>query len=126
MLAVHAASAPGAMAELIGVVGGELQRLADEGPTPAEVARSKAQLRSGLLMSLESSSARAEQMARQLALYGRILPTEELIQNVSDVTAQGIAEFAAGLAAGRPSVAVVGAGRKSRDIALRVERLIGA
>lgn len=126
MLAVHAASAPGAMAELIGVVGGELQRLADEGPTPAEVARSKAQLRSGLLMSLESSSARAEQMARQLVLYERILPTEELIQNVSDVTAQGIAEFAAGLAAGRPSVAVVGAGRKSRDIALRVERLIGA
>ena len=126
MLAVHAATAPNAIPELIGVVGGELQRLADDGPAPAEVARSKAQLRAGLLMSLESSAARAEQMARQLVLHGRILSAEELIQNVSDVTAQGIAEFAAGLTAGRPSVAVVGAGRKSRDIALRVERLIGA
>jgi predicted Zn-dependent peptidase len=125
MLAIHAATAPNSIAELIGVVESELQRLAEDGPTPAEVARAKAQLRAGLLMSLESSSARAEQMARQLVLYGRILTAEELIQNVCDVTAQGIAQFAAALMAGRPSVAVVGAGRKSRDIALRVERLIG-
>jgi predicted Zn-dependent peptidase len=126
MLAVHAASAPKAMAELIGVVGTELQRLAEDGPTPAEIARSKAQLKAGLLMSLESSSARAEQMARHLILFGRIIPVEELIQNVADVSAQRVAEFAGRLAAGRPSVALVGAGRRSRDIALRVERLIGA
>jgi predicted Zn-dependent peptidase len=126
MLAIHAASAPKAMAELIAVVGEELQRIADEGPMPAEIARSKAQLRAGLLMSLESSSARAEQMARQLVLYGRILPTEELMQSVADVSAEGVAEFAAGLVSGRPSVALVGAGRKSREIARQVERLIGA
>jgi hypothetical protein len=65
-------------------------------------------------------------MARQLVLYGRILPTEELMQSVADVSADGIAEFAARLVAGRPSVALVGAGRKSREIARHVERLIGA
>ena len=32
MLAIHAATGPKAMAELIGVVGGELQRLAEKGP----------------------------------------------------------------------------------------------
>ena len=100
MLAIHAATAPNSIAELIGVVESELQRLAEDGPTPAEVARAKAQLRAGLLMSLESSSARAEQMARQLVLYGRILTAEELIQNVCDVTAQGIAQFAAALRVG--------------------------
>ena len=41
------ATGPKAMAELIGVVGGELQRLAEKGPAPAEIARSKAQLKAG-------------------------------------------------------------------------------
>jgi predicted Zn-dependent peptidase len=36
----------------------------------AEVARAKAQMKAGLLMALESSSARAEQLARQLTPLG--------------------------------------------------------
>ena len=50
----------------------------------------------------------------------------ELIQAVEEVSAIRISEFAARLAAGRPSIAVVGAGRRAREIALSVERLIGA
>ena len=34
--------------------------------TEAEVARAKAQMKAGLLMALESSGARAEQLARQM------------------------------------------------------------
>ena len=64
-------------------------------------------------------------MARQLILYGRLISTEELIQAVEEVSAIRISEFAARLAAGRPSIAVVGAGRRARD-RLSVERLIGA
>ena len=42
-------------------------------PSEAELARSKAQIKAGMLMGLESSSARAEQMARQLLLFDRLI-----------------------------------------------------
>ena len=61
------------------MVGEELRRAADEAPSAAEVARAKAQLKAGLLMGLESSSARAEQMARHLLMYDRVMATDELI-----------------------------------------------
>ena len=74
-------------------------------------------------MSLESSSARAEQMARQLLSHDRLLSTAELIDKVDDVTAQSVRDFAARLAASPPAVAVVGAGRSSQKYALAAERM---
>ena len=47
--------------------------------TEAEVARAKAQMKAGLLMALESCSARAEQLARHILAYGRPLTVEELV-----------------------------------------------
>ena len=70
---IHAATGPEMMEKLIDVVGAELTRAAAEKPAEAELARSKAQLKAGLLMGLESSSARAEQMARQLLLFDRLI-----------------------------------------------------
>ena len=49
----------------------ELKRAADD-MTEAEVARARAQMKAGLLMGLESPSARAERMARLLAIWGRV------------------------------------------------------
>src|SRR5258706_3774525 len=59
MFGIHAATGPEVMEELIDVVGQELAKVALERPGEAEVARAKAQLKAGLLMGLESSSARA-------------------------------------------------------------------
>ncbi len=124
MFAVHAATGSGMMNELIDVVRSEFERMADDGPLAAEVARSKAQLKAGLLMSLESSSARAEQMARQLLTHKRLLTTEELIASVDTVTSEDIRAVARGLRKSAVSVAVVGAGQKSREFAARAgERL---
>jgi predicted Zn-dependent peptidase len=122
MFAVHAATGPAMMAGLIDVVGAELERVGAEGPTAAEVARAKAQLKAGLMMSLESSSARAEQMARQLLAYGRLVSMDELVQRVDEVTVDRVRGLAERLARGRPSVAVVGAGKRSRELAALVER----
>jgi predicted Zn-dependent peptidase len=121
MFAVHAATGTEMMAELIEVVGIELERMGDKGPAAAEVARSKAQLKAGLLMSLESSTARAEQMARQLLSFGRLLPADELVQKVDAVTEERVRDLARGLAAIRPAVAVVGAGKRSAKLALLAE-----
>jgi predicted Zn-dependent peptidase len=110
------------MAELIDVVGTELASVAEKGPTPAELARAKAQLKAGLLMALESSSARAEQMARQLLNFGRLIEAEELIEKVDAVTVADARDFAAELGAIRPSIAVVGAGKRSRELGALAER----
>jgi predicted Zn-dependent peptidase len=122
MLAVHAATGTEMMTELIDVVGTELASVADKGPTPAELARAKAQLKAGLMMALESSSARAEQMARQLLNFGRLIEAPELIAKVDAVTVADVRDFASLVGSSRPSVAVVGAGKKSRELGAHAER----
>ncbi len=90
MFGVHAATAPEQMGELADVTLEEMRKIADTGPSTVEVRRAKAQLKAGLLMSLESSSARAEQIARQILVYGRPLETGELIREVDSVTGEAV------------------------------------
>jgi predicted Zn-dependent peptidase len=93
--------------------------MAENGPSEPEVARAKAQLKAGLMMSLESSSARAEQLARQILLHGRVLSTSDIIASVDRVLADDVRAVAQRLRRRPASVAVVGAGRKSSNLAAR-------
>jgi predicted Zn-dependent peptidase len=126
MLTVHAATGAEMMGDLIDVVTREMVRSAADEPDPVEVDRAKAQLKAGLLMSLESSSARAEQMARQLLVYGRLLTPRELIERVDAVSPVAVCAFARGMMeANAPSVTVVGAGKRSRHwAALTARKLV--
>jgi predicted Zn-dependent peptidase len=108
LFGVHAATGPDQIEELGGVVRDELARLAADGPSAEEVKRSKAQTKSALLMSLESSEARAAQLARDILVFGRPLTAEELIERVEEVTPQSVRALAGSLLAGRPSLASVG------------------
>jgi len=118
LFGIHAATGPEMMSKLIEVVGDELIGAAAEKPADAELARAKAQLKAGLLMGLESSSARAEQMARQLLLFDRLMEPPELIERIDAVTAEAVRELAANLvSASPPSVTVVGAGRRGEAFA---------
>jgi predicted Zn-dependent peptidase len=74
-----------------------------------EVARAKAQLRSGLLMGLERPSSRAEQIAAQWFTHGRVLPVEELKAKLDAVDAAAVRRVGAGLMeTRRPAMAAVG------------------
>ena len=128
LFGIHAATGPEMMSKLIEVVGDELVGAAAEKPADAELARAKAQLKAGLLMGLESSSARAEQMARQLLLFDRLMEPPELIERIDAVTADAVRELAANLVgASPPSVAVVGAGRRGETFArMAAERVTRA
>ena len=128
LFGIHAATGPEMMSKLIEVVGDELVGAAAEKPADAELARAKAQLKAGLLMGLESSSARAEQMARQLLLFDRLMEPRELIERIDAVTADAVRELAANLVgASPPSVAVVGAGRRGETFArMAAERVTRA
>ena len=60
-------------------------RAADRGFDEAELGRVKAQLKMGLLAALESSGARAEQLARHSLFCGRVLSTAELVERIEEV-----------------------------------------
>jgi len=126
LFCIHAATGTATMDELISVIAQEMKSLADEGPSAGDVARSKSQLKAGLLMGLESSSSRAEQMARQLIAYDRLLTSAELIDAVEAVTVDRVRTLAGQLLGGKPSVAVVGAGRRSMAYAARLEHALAS
>jgi predicted Zn-dependent peptidase len=124
MFAVHAATGPHMIEKLIEVVTSELRRAAQEAPTAAEVARSKTQLKAGLLMGLESSFARADYMAREQLLFNRLIDTKEIIERIEAVTPETVRVLAASLLMSSPPTAtVVGAGRKSMMYAQMAESL---
>ena len=62
----------------------ETMRLAD-GLTEIELARAKAQMKAGLLMSLESTGARCEQMAQHMLIYGTPFDPADLVRRVEAV-----------------------------------------
>lgn len=105
---VYAGTGPDDLPELMPVVAGELARAAVD-ISELEVDRARTQLKAGLLMSLESSSSRAEQIARQELVFGRVLPIEELVARVEAVDAAKVKSVATRLFDhASPVVAAVG------------------
>ena len=85
----------------------ELKRAAED-MTEAEVSRSRAQLRAGLLMGLESPSSRAERNARLLSIWGRIPSLAEVVAKIDAVDMAGVRAYAAELTAARSALAIYG------------------
>ncbi|HEX2449257.1 MAG TPA: pitrilysin family protein [Methyloceanibacter sp.] len=108
MFGIHAAGGPERAHELFGVIRDELVKAADEGFREEEISRVKAQIKMGLLAGLESSSARAEQLARQILIHGRPLTTEELIEKVEQVQAEDLQALVSRMLASPLSLATVG------------------
>ena len=86
------------------VLGEAVEKLTD-----IEVQRARAQLEAGLLMGMESAQGRADQMARSIEVFGRILSTDELLAQLRGVDARMAREAGAALLDGRAAVASVGA-----------------
>jgi predicted Zn-dependent peptidase len=75
--------------ELLPVILDELRK-ATETITEEEVVRVRNQIRAGLLMSLESPSSRAGQLARQQILWGRTIPLQETVERINRITAERV------------------------------------
>jgi predicted Zn-dependent peptidase len=108
LFAVHSAGGPDKADELFAVIRDELVKAAEKGFGEDELGRVKAQLKMGLLTGLESSSARAEQLARQILIHGRPLPTPELIEKVESVEATDVQALVERLISSPLSLATVG------------------
>jgi predicted Zn-dependent peptidase len=89
-----------------------------------EIGRAKAQMKAGLLMALESSGDRVGQLARQMIIHGRPIPTDELVGKVEAVTVESArAAGRALLARGKLATAVLGLGSALESAAAIAETL---
>ena len=107
LFAIYAGTGEKEAAELVPVTLEELVRVQHD-VTEDELNRAKAQLRASLLMSLESTGSRCEQLARQWQVHGRIIPTEETKQKIAAVTVAEVQEVAARIFRGPPTLAALG------------------
>jgi predicted Zn-dependent peptidase len=80
-----------------------------EGLTEAELNRARAQVEAGLLMGLETPTGRADQIARSIEVFGRILPLEELLDQIRGVAVEDARTAGRSLLGGPVAVASVGA-----------------
>ena len=77
-------------------------------PLEAEVARAKAQMKMSLLTALESPGRRAEQMARHMLAYGRVMPRTEIIKAIDAITVDDVRRVGHGLLTATPTVSAIG------------------
>ncbi len=103
----YAATSERHIAELMPVA---LDALAEATETldEEEVERAKAQLKVSLLVALESSAARAEQIARQHLAYGRVLDLAEIMGRIDAITAADARRAGVAMLKSAPTVAAVG------------------
>ena len=123
MFGLYAGTDAADTADLMRLIVEEIANTA-ETLSETEVARSKAQMKAGLLMALESSGERIGQLARQVIVHGRPMRTEELVAKVDAVSVESAR--AAGrklLARGRPATAVLGLGSGLESAAAIAETL---
>jgi predicted Zn-dependent peptidase len=104
---IEAGTAPEDVGELIEVSLACLRQAAED-VTEAEVARARAQMKVGLLASLESPGGKLEQMARQVLVFGRAIPREELAQRLDAVTLEDVRAAGRSLLGHQPTIAAVG------------------
>jgi len=121
---IYAGTDPADGRELLDVVVGELAAAAEKADA-VEVDRAKAMMKVSLLMALESSGARADQIARQILVYGRPIPLAELVQRIDAVTVDDVRAAGSKLiAAGRPTFAGLGP-RAGIESAARIAENLG-
>ena len=110
LFGLYAGTGPDMMDELIPVVKGEMQKLAD-GPEELEYKVATSQLKASLLMALEATTSRMEQLGRQLLVFDRLIPVEEMVANVDAVSPDHVRSVAQKICESTsPSIAIVGPG----------------
>jgi predicted Zn-dependent peptidase len=108
LLNVYAATAPENARDLCDVATDVMLSMTEE-IGEQELQRAKAQLKAGLVMSLESASGRADQIARQFLAFGRVPEITDLVSRIERLSRQDIKDLASEiLISTRPAISAVG------------------
>ena len=107
LFGIYAGTGESEAEELVPVTLDELHKIQREVTAP-ELDRARAQVKASLLMSLESTGSRTEQLARQLQVFGRVIPTHETVAKLNAVTPEDVQRAASRHFRGAPTLAVLG------------------
>lgn len=92
----------------IPVVSDELKKICQENVLDKELDRVKVQLKASILMALESSSSTAEVIARQRLIHGRVIPVEEIVERIENVSKEDIRRMAEQIFTQKPTYTLLG------------------
>ena len=107
LFGIYAGTGEDEAAELMPVLTAEFHKL-EAGLLPAELERARAQLKAGLLMSLEGTTARCEQQASHMLVFGRPLDPAELVRHIDAVDEDAVIRVARRLINTAPTLTALG------------------
>ena len=108
LFGIYAGSAKSKVEEVVSLVLKELRGLPEE-LEQSELDRAKEQLKGSLILGLESTSSRMQNMAKQEIYFKKLFTTEEIIKGIDAVTLGGLKDLAAQLFRGKtPALTVLG------------------
>jgi len=85
-LSIYAGTSADKTAEVLRLTIEELRRLKEEPVSETELKRAKDQLKSNIVLGLESSSSRMSNLARQEMYFGRFFSVDEIVEQVEAIT----------------------------------------
>src|SRR5437773_12532268 len=94
MMTVYAGTATDAVGQVIDLTIQEFRSLKESLVTEEELRRAKDHLKGSLMLSLESTSSRMSNLARQEMYFGRFFSLDELVDSIEAVTAVHIQRIA--------------------------------
>jgi len=94
MFTIYAGTSPAQLDQVLDLSLNEIRRIVREPVSEDELQLAKEQATSSVLLSLESSSARAGALARQEIIHGRRIPPNEIIRSIEAVTREDVQRVA--------------------------------
>ena len=122
LFGIYAGTGEKEAAELVPVTLEELHRVQRDA-NEIEIRRAKAQVKAGLLMSLESTGSRCEQLSRQMQIFGRVISTAETVAKLEAVTVEDVRRAAARIFTGVPTLATMGPAKRVPGLSSITDRL---
>ena len=92
-LLISAGTSLAAAAQVVQLILEEFRRFKNEPVTVEELRRAKDQLKGSLMLSLESTSSRMANLARQELYFGRFFDLDEMLAGIEAVTAEDLARI---------------------------------
>jgi len=90
MFTIYAGCAPDKVNEVVGLTLGELRQLTTVPVERDELVRARDHLKGSLMLSLESTSSRMSNLARQQIYFGRHFTLDEVLAGIEQVTAEDV------------------------------------
>lgn len=122
LFGIYAGTGEEEVQKLIPLICDEIKKVCDN-VNADEITRAITQIRASVLMALESSSSRCEQLARQVLIFGRPIPAEEIIANIEAIDRDAVINTAQRVFSSPPTVAALGPISKLESFDSIVQRL---